>query len=268
MRHVPLNQILSQIFATPEGEKEKCRLFKAHKKVARKPPASRQGYIDKNGTNKWSPLKDKLTAILGNKCWYTEAELVGGPLAIDHYRPKCDYWWLAFDPENFRVSCPLANSPEYNETHGCNGGKGEKFPLLPPAGRATGKNKLRQEKPIILDPCNPRDCDLVTFQADGLPLLNPNYAADSIAPRRVDESKILLNLDHPAFNSKREELYHAIKDDVQTYQELPPDGPSRKLVRDRMKKRLMPESPFSSAARQYFQFYRHLAWVEDLLNGR
>lgn len=27
-------------------------------------------------------------------------------------------------------------------------------------------------------------------------------------------------------------------------------------------------APFSSAARQFLQFYRHLDWVEDILNGK
>ena len=63
-------------------------------------------------STKWSPVKNLMTAQLGNKCWHTEAELVEADLTIDHYRPKCDYWWLAFDVSNYRIAYPFANSPK------------------------------------------------------------------------------------------------------------------------------------------------------------
>ena len=40
--------------------------------------------------------------------------------------------------------------------------------------------------------------------------MNPAFAADPVAIERVSQSKILLDLDHPEFNSKREQLYVAI----------------------------------------------------------
>jgi len=204
---------------------------------------------------------------LGKKCWYTEFELIGAPLSVDHYRPVCDYWWLAFDAENYRVSCPWTNSPEHNTAHGCAGGKGDNFPLLPPGLRAKGKNQLRIEKPVILDPCKAGDCDLLVFQADGRPILNPTFASDSIARKRVEESKILLNLDHAAFNSKREQLYHDIAADVETYEELPTGSASRNLIWNRLARRLSGKAPFSVAARHYLGVHRDLAWVENLLNA-
>jgi hypothetical protein len=236
-------------------------------KVAKMAPPLRQDYIRRNGAGKWSPIKDRLTAILGNKCWYTEVELVGAPLAIDHFRPICDYWWLAFDAENYRVSCPYSNSPEHNKEHGCAGGKGSSFPLLGSGTRATGKNKLRLEKPVILDPCSKEDCDLVAFQVDGRPLLNPAYASDPIALRRVEESKILLNLDHPDFNSKREQLCNDIARDVNTYEELNEGSAGRTALREKLQQRLARTAPFSTAARYYLRLRRDLIWVEDLLNS-
>jgi hypothetical protein len=206
-----------------------------------------------------------MTVQLGNKCWYTEAELVGADLAIDHYRPKCDYWWLAFDVRNYRIACPFANSPKHNEEHGCAGGKGDSFPLLPPGIRGTDEESVKLERPVILDPCKKEDCDLLAFQADGRPILNPVYAADPIAGRRVEESKVLLNLDHPDFNSKREQLYHAIAEDVKVYEALPEDSQSRVDIRVRIERRLAASAPFSTAARYYLQVHRNLNWVEELL---
>ena len=79
--------------------------------------------------------------------------------------------------------------------------------------------------PVILDPCKKEDCDLLAFQGDGRPVLNPAYADDPIARRRVEDSKVLLNLDHPDFNSKREQLYHDIAEDVNAYEALPVHQP-------------------------------------------
>jgi hypothetical protein len=265
MRYVPLAALASQMFSEPGGGKIRARLLNSHMTMARMPSGDRQGYIRSNGPKKWSPVKNWLTRRLGKKCWYTEAELVGAPLAIDHFRPVCNYWWLAFEVGNYRVACAFANSPEHNELHGCAGGKADAFPLLGPGPRATGRNKQWLEKPVILDPCDKSDCDLVAFQADGRPVINPAYAADPVALRRVEESKILLNLDHPDFNSKREQLCIEIANDVKTYEELPAGAAGRGIITTRLERRLAAQAPFSSAARYYLRLHRDLGWVEVLL---
>jgi hypothetical protein len=268
MRHIELGTLLTQIFADADGQKAKRRLERAHQTASKRVNAAlRKKYIDANGSGKWKPIKDRLTAQLGRKCWYTEVELIGAPLAIDHYRPVCHYWWLAFDPENYRVACPWANSPEHNTQHGCAGGKGDNFPLvLPATPRATRKDQLTTERPVILDPCNAADCDLLVFQVDGRPILNPDFAEDLIARRRVDESKILLNLDHADFNSKREQLCNSVRDDVRTHEALPVNSPERATIRARLAARLAINAPFSTAARFYLKLHRNLDWVEEILN--
>ena len=265
MRHIPLSELTAQMFSAPEGVTSRARLFRSHMKLAKMLPAGRQRYIRRNGPRKWSPIKNWLTGKLGMKCWYTETELVGTPLAIDHFRPVCDYWWLTFDASNYRVACAFANSPEHNPLHGCAGGKGDAFPLLGTGLRARGRNKLRCEKPVILDPCDKTDCDLVAFQADGRPVLNPAHATVPNALRRVEESKILLNLDHPDFNSKREQLCNQIADDVQAYEELPAGAAARMTIETRLEGRLAADAPFSSAANYYLRLHRHHDWVEAIL---
>ena len=59
MRHVPIQSLLEKIFANSEGKKDKRRLGRAHETVTKKLDKNRQAYIDKNGTSKWSPLKDR-----------------------------------------------------------------------------------------------------------------------------------------------------------------------------------------------------------------
>ena len=144
--------------------------------------------------------------------------------------------------------------------------RGDSFPLLNEGKRATCKSPLKYEKPVILDPCKMKYCDLVAFQSDGRPILNPAYVADPIAARRIEESLLLLNLDHPDFNSKREQLYHDIADDVNTYEELPTNSAFRSTILLRIKKRLAANAAFSTAARYYLQLHMHLSWVEELLD--
>ena len=266
MRHINLTLLLAQIFADATGKQAQKRLERAHKKLAAMPVADRQDHTRRNGPNKWKPVKDLLIGHLGKKCWYTEWELIGAPLVVDHYRPVFSYWWLAFAPDNYRLACPWANSPEHNAAHGCVGGKGDNFPLLAPQLRARGRNNLRVEKPIILDPCKQEDCDLLAFQTDGRPILKPVYASNMVALRRVEESKILLNLDHPDFNSKREQLCNAIGEDVRTHEALSADSSERLVIQARIAARLTPQVAFSTAARFYLQLHRHLDWVEAILN--
>ncbi len=267
MRYIPIGTLNAAFFAESAGAKSRAQLFRSHKTLAKMLPAERQGYVQRNGPRKWSPVKNWLTGRLGKKCWYTEAELVGAPLAIDHFRPVCDYWWLAFEAANYRVACAFANSPQHNPLHGCAGGKGDEFPLIGGGPRAKGRNSLRRERPVILDPCDEADCDLVAFQADGRPVLNPAYAANPVAKVRVEESKILLNLDHPDFNSKREQLYREIADDVRAHEELADGATSRGVIRERLGARLAPHAPFSSAAKYYLRLHRDLEWVEAMLGS-
>ncbi len=283
MRHVAIDDLLQSIFATSEGKKDKKRLEKAHQTVTKRPVNNRaahidangvqkklvkgrSAYIDDNGATKWTPLKNQFTAILGNKCWYTEAELVGASLTIDHYRPKCDYWFLAFKADNYRVACPFANSPKHNEEHGCAGGKRDRFPLLDPSKKATGIQSIKHEQPVILDPCNEDDCKLIAFQSDGRPVLHPDYMNDPIAVNRVNQSKLLLNLDHPHFNTKREQLCRDIDRDVKSYLNSAHDPTHQKDISDSLASKITKTAPFSTAARQYLCAYRNHEWIADLLS--
>lgn len=260
-----MNTLIRSAYADQEGKKDKRRLDRAHTTVTNKSAKDRKTYIDNNGATKWSPIKDRFTALLGNKCWYTEVELVGAPLTIDHYRPKCDYWFLAFKVNNYRVACPFANSPKHNEEHGCAGGKGDEFPLVDPTKKAKGIQSIKHERPIILDPCNEDDCKLVAFQPDGRPVIHPNFEGDPIALERIERSKILLNLDHPDFNSKREQLCNAIAGDVKMFGELPDGADGRGTIITQLKDRLSAKAPFSSAAHFYLRLHRNYEWVENLL---
>ena len=266
MRHIKLDVLLAQIFATDAGKNAKARLTRAHKKLAKMKHPKRKAHTDRNGPNKWKPIKELLTTLLdANKCWYTEVKLTGAPLVVDHYRPVSEYWWQAFDAENYRLACPWANSLKYNELYNRNGGKGDNFPLQPPNQRAKRKSQLDNEAPVLLDPCKKDDCKLLAFDTVGRPVLHPDFAGDVIAKHRIEESNILLNIDLKEFNSEREQLCLAIAADVRIHEGLPADSPERVVIRTRLREKLGAKAPYSTAAGFYMKQHRNLDWVEEIL---
>jgi hypothetical protein len=116
-------------------------------------------------------LRDSLNQIFCHKCAYCES-FYGAtqPVAIEHFRPKGmiteedrqikpGYWWLAAKWENLLPSCTDCNSPRkriYADGQYRTTGKGNQFPLQYPAKRARTARSLRGERPLLLDPSNPR----------------------------------------------------------------------------------------------------------------
>ena len=109
-------------------------------------PVARKQFIQDNQAA-WSAVRKELTAMAFGKCWYTEAKEGVSRYQTDHFRPHgrakqapsdatAGYCWLAFDIDNFRIVGVLANTQnqEYSEV---TVGKGDWFPLLDPASRAT-----------------------------------------------------------------------------------------------------------------------------------
>lgn len=108
---------------------------KLTKELLKKKPEERAAFIDSKRAETWGSksLLESLQGIVGNKCWYTEVSLVGADPNVDHFRPKGrvveidsstlkktsdispGYWWLAFEPKNFRLSCMHANQRRVDE---------------------------------------------------------------------------------------------------------------------------------------------------------
>jgi len=134
--------------------------------------------IIKDNRNHWSDLKTWLQRLSHNKCWYSEARDKCSDFHVDHFRPKscakqCNgekrngYWWLAFDWKNYRISgsiCNCCHRGDDGKTHG----KSDFFPLRddsPPARDNT--DDIRKEISYLLDPTNPDDPVLLTFDETG-----------------------------------------------------------------------------------------------------
>ena len=54
----------------------------------------------------WKPAKEQLKAETHDKCAYCEAPTkVVAHGDVEHYRPKSEYWWLAYCYDNYLFSC-------------------------------------------------------------------------------------------------------------------------------------------------------------------
>ena len=180
------------------------------------PNANERKALIASNQDKWVAFRSHLQAVFGPKCWYTESKNPGTDDDIDHFRPKGriadrhrhgGYWWEALNWRNFRLSCHRANRLRRNPDTGNTHGKGDHFPLLTEADRWMRPADVCRERPTLLDPTDPADPPLLTFDTDGRVALSPVYAGDASAATRVNESRIYLHLDWPAFVTDRRDLY-------------------------------------------------------------
>lgn len=128
----------------PEWE---AKVQELTRELLKKRPEERAAFIDSKRAETWGnkALLESLKGVVGDKCWYSEVSLVGADPNVDHFRPKgrvveidCStlektggisppYWWLAFEPKNFRLSCMHSNQRRVDEE--TEGGKWDYFPV-------------------------------------------------------------------------------------------------------------------------------------------
>jgi len=229
-----------------------------------------------NGNAQWSPVKIHLENASNRKCWYTESKNPGCQNDVEHFRPKARmprtgnieywYWFLAFNPINYRLSSQLSNRLNHNSILGVTGGKGNRFPLMAGTPRAIDVAGLVNERPVILDPCNEADTELLEFQPDGRPVVSMRHETDADARYRVEQSKLLLNLDSPTFNEGRESLYNKIKGLVERGDRYLVDGiDAIGDVQNDLNALMRPDAEYSKAAECYIRCFRDRSWVEELV---
>src|SRR5437773_10176180 len=149
------------------------------------PEELRAEFIEGNRDETWGhqEVVDVLTNIVGNKCWYSEVYLEGADPNVDHFRPKGrvrevgpdleptgatsdGYWWLAFDPDNYRLVALHANQRRVDrDSHG---GKWDFFPVRGLRAPSPTPLPLIDEDVLALDPCSPTDVQLLMFDLDGI----------------------------------------------------------------------------------------------------
>lgn len=229
-------------------------------------PEERKEFIRRHA-GFWSAIKDQLRQISHGKCWYTEAPDCVSDWHVDHYRPKSraieldgseheGYTWLAFDWRNFRLCGSYPNSAHKDE-FGEVRGKRDLFPLMPGCRRACWADQnCEAERPLLLDPTNPHDPNLITF--DNECLVACARKSNRVAQLRVRVTSKILYLDYPSLVEARKRVWRECEElieDLENLATLEPEqindqtkGLMASLER-RLREKTMPSSPFSSVAR-------------------
>lgn len=234
-----------------------------------------------NKSDIWGGAAHILSEISFGKCWYCETSELRSDNPVDHFRPKgkvaeCPdhpgYWWLAFEWSNFRYSCTYCNSRRVDvETAG---GKQDHFPLLPPERWNKCKDDLYLENPVLLDPTDVDDVNLLTFNINGEACPNVEDK-DSFQYQRVKTSVDIYHLNHIPTKRARKTIRQNVRSLVTNINNLITQNleENRDTIKDlktqlhKMIRVSCPSTSFNSAARIYLrEFYNTHVWVKDMLD--
>jgi uncharacterized protein (TIGR02646 family) len=230
----------------------------------------------------WSHAGAYVGKVMQNKCWYCETRETRSDMPVDHFRPKnsvsetqgehTGYWWLAFQWRNFRYSCTFCNSRRKSESS--EGGKQDLFPLLDPESRAwTPQDPISNESPLLLDPCNPEDPNLLCFDEQGRAVANPGLIGEEL--RRVNESIKIYHLNHDNVKKSRRLIAIKIRNQMERIKELdqksmlttlsPNEIEQKKDALTEIIRHVRSSAEFCTSARCYIAGFRHLKWVEHFI---
>lgn len=219
----------------------------------------------------WRALKGRLADLSHDKCWYCEMRQERSDNAVDHFRPKTLYRWLAFVLDNFRYACTFCNSRRTDAETATTGGKGNYFPLEDGSVRATTPAGLALERPLLLNPCSAWDPGLLDFNDDGRP--SARYPEHDARRKKAETSISLYHLDHSDLVEHRRILAIDLNATIESANDLydrvdTGDAGITKSynshVRD-LKNAMAERAQLSVFAKKIVSGRRDLPWVEALL---
>lgn len=228
----------------------------------------------------WGSLSEVLAKQSNGKCWYCETNELRSDNPIDHFRPKgrvaeCSdhpgYWWLAFDWRNFRFACTYCNSRRVEVDTA--GGKQDHFPVFTPPDWNKTPQDNNQERPKLLDPTDPDDCELLAFNINGLATPNcSDQTSDNY--KKAIESIEKFHLNHGPTKKARMAIRQKINQLVANTNDLLQQGVAAhsqqiKSNKKELMKLIRPsctQTKFNTAARLYLNEFAALPWVKSMLD--
>jgi hypothetical protein len=182
--------------------------------------------------NHWKELYTTLSELSGHKCWYSESPENSSEWEIEHYRPKAQskdesgvvirddgYWWLSYHWKNFRLAGSLVNKLRKDRFE--NGaevyGKGNYFPLNLDSLIAQPDDLICNcESPLLIDPINPNDVTLISFDSNGD--VYPTYSEEEnpINNRKAILSIKFYGLDHTPIQRSRCKIWQKCETIIET----------------------------------------------------
>lgn len=210
--------------------------------------------IDKNA-KVWGELKDFLSRLSHDKCWYSEAKESFSHYHVDHFRPKKrafdnkgdnkgGYWWLTFCWKNYRISGSVGNTK-----------KGDRFCVR--ANKANIHTDNTDDEIIyFLDPTVIDDPLKISFEDTGkaIPSSSNHGDWDFVRASYTIEN---LDLNYEPLVDKRKELWANIVLKIRKIQNLMsenninPSVSKMTEIKEKMKELKLlssPQSEFSATA--------------------
>ncbi len=179
---------------------------------------------------------------------------------------------MAFDWKNYRYVCTYCNSRRVEvETAG---GKQDHFPLLPPRIWNVCEADTNNERPVLLDPCDIDDCNLLTFDINGnaCAITLDEHTEEYI---RADTSITLYHLNHKPSKRVRKSIRQKIRILVTNTNTLVNEGLATNHIQIKSnKKELMKmirptcvTTKFNTAAKTYLREFNDNVWVKNILES-
>lgn len=141
-----------------------------------------QYYYDGGGTvdfkpkarQVWGAAKGQLKKESFSKCAYCEADTaVVAHGDVEHFRPKSEYWWLAYCYDNYTFSCQVCNQSYKGNTFNVVGNK-LPVPKLPQALPADPAKLTKLVASLCPDPTTCTDAQVKTlFSVEKAELVHP-----------------------------------------------------------------------------------------------
>jgi hypothetical protein len=256
-------------------------------------PAERAAFIEAHRSETWAhrDLLEALRNVVGNKCWYSEVPLTGADPNVDHFRPKGrvvevdndtlekngqisdGYWWLAFEPKNYRLACMHSNQRRVDEQTA--GGKWDFFPIEGARTPVGTEWDLIGEDVLPFDPCSAIDMALMWFDPDGKPCLRRQKPTPKEI-RRLKTTIWLFHLDKKETAQMRGAYVEEIRKDLKkadiAYKLWNPDGGTPNLIEKGrfdaaladIKTKIADNAPFAGAKRCAVQIaVSEYPWIEE-----
>lgn len=253
MRYIPLKE------THPVDEAWLSKANELLQEMLDAPDDDARKQIIKDNKQFWGKLKDWLLSLSHQKCWFSEAKDCFNYWEVEHFRPKMSakdrdgtenkdcYWWLAFDWANFRICGDVGNKT-----------KGTFFPLRAGSTRIKPLGDERLEEPLLLDPADPDDPKLISFNFEGKAIPAPEIT-DSWELDRAEYSVERYNLNnYPILVDQRKLVWNECWTLIQQYlAELESASKTNSPIARQQSKEKMrsiramirPEKEFSSVAR-------------------
>ena len=220
----------------------------------------------------WRDCKENLKTASLQKCFYCEMKDIRSDGTVDHYRPKSKYKWAAYRLNNFRFACTFCNSRRTDKATGEVGGKGDDFPLLDEARRATCEEEEVNEFPLLLDPCKATDPSQIDFLTDGNAV--PKYVNDDdVRKQRAEKSIKSYHLNHSQLTEARKRLAIELNEKVATAERALPGCAEGNVIASEMfdsavqdlQRAIKPQAELSVFARRVLQTQKNKMLVDEVL---